>query len=104
MLGGAMGFRDRDSGAVTASQAIRIINSASSAATAHPAICIRRFQGRGGAKALGGPAPKARGGRVSGSGVGRGSVIASDMLCYLPDPVKRAIGRESCRERVCPYV
>jgi hypothetical protein len=38
-----------------------IISTAIIAATIHPAICNRLFHGVGGAKALGGPAPKGRG-------------------------------------------
>ena len=88
MLGGAIGFRDRDIGAVTASQAIMIMVSASSAAMIQPVICSRRRQGVGGAKALGGPAPKSRAGAGSDWGAGRGSVIGPVMLYYSYDTVK----------------
>ncbi|BAV63891.1 hypothetical protein SCLO_1008510 [Sphingobium cloacae] len=94
MLGGATGSSDRERGAVTASHAMRIISSASSPATTHPAICNRLFHGVGGAKALGGPAPKGRCASAVESAVGRGSIIGQAMLYCKGDTVKHVPQRD----------
>ena len=76
MAGGAMGLSERDRGAVTASHATRIMSSASIPATIQPRILTLLRQGVGGANALGGPSPKARGG-------GSGSVWCESAICSV---------------------
>ena len=93
MLGGTIGFSERDSGAVIASQATRIISSARRTARIQPKICTLRRQGEGGAKALGGPAPNVRDGSGAGS-TGRVSFIGSLMLCYSHHTVKPVPSRD----------
>ncbi|BBD97083.1 hypothetical protein SAMIE_1005840 [Sphingobium amiense] len=93
MLGGAMGFSERESGAVTASHAIATISSASITATIHPTIRSLFRHGVGGAKALGGPSPKARGGMIGSAGCE--SAIGSVMLYYSHHTVKHVPRRDS---------
>ncbi|GLI98589.1 hypothetical protein Sbs19_24070 [Sphingobium sp. BS19] len=83
MLGGAMGLSERDSGAVIASHATNIMNTASIPAIIQPRIFIFLRKGVG-VKLLGGPRPKleAGGGVPVGRGSGKGVIGSEQTVLY----------------------